>query len=79
MLLSDLWGADGHQNTSAPWPGDNGDWTFYNDYLNHIISMVNKHNMTKNLVIDIWNEPDLGESCFRILYACIQRLILLLA
>ena len=59
FLIHDLWGADGTQNASAPYPGDNGDWTDWDDYLTNWISDVNANDMTPGLSVDIWNEPDL--------------------
>lgn len=58
FLIHDLWGADGTQNSSAPYPGDNGDWTSWDDYLAQLFSDINSNDMTSGLVIDIWNEPD---------------------
>jgi len=59
FLIHDLWGADGTQNSSAPYPGDNGDWTSWDDYLTQWISDMNANHATAGLSIDIWNEPDL--------------------
>jgi hypothetical protein len=59
LMNSDLWGADGTQNSSAPYPGDNGDWTSWDDYLTQWISDMNANHATAGLSIDIWNEPDL--------------------
>jgi hypothetical protein len=36
FLIHDLWGADGTQNSTAPYPGDNGDWTSWDDYLTQV-------------------------------------------
>jgi hypothetical protein len=58
FLIHDLWGADGKQNWSAPYPGDNGNWTFWDDYLTQWISDMNANNATTGLAVDIWNEPD---------------------
>lgn len=33
LLIHDLWGADGTQGSSAPYPGDNGDWSSWDNYL----------------------------------------------
>ena len=60
FLIHDLYGADGTQNSSTPYPGDNGDWTYWDDYLSHFISDIKSNDATSGLVIDIWNEPDLG-------------------
>lgn len=59
LLIHDLWGADGTQNSSAPYPGDNGDWTSWDNYLTQLFSDLNANSMTTKLVVDIWNEPDL--------------------
>lgn len=59
LLIHDLWGADGTQNSSAPYPGDNGDWTSWDNYLTQLFSDLNANGMTTKLVVDIWNEPDL--------------------
>src|SRR5271155_631487 len=58
LMNSDLWGADGKQNSSAPYPGDNGNWTFWDDYLTQWISDMKANNATAGLAVDIWNEPD---------------------
>ncbi|PKX96013.1 glycoside hydrolase family 39 protein [Aspergillus novofumigatus IBT 16806] len=52
-------GADGTQNSSASYPGDNGDWTSWDNYLTHLLSDIKANGMTDGLIIDIWNEPDL--------------------
>jgi len=59
FLIHDLWGADGTQNSTAPYPGDNGDWSSWDDYLTHFIGDMIANDATLKLVIDIWNEPDL--------------------
>lgn len=59
FLIHDLWGADGTQNATAPYPGDDGDWTSWDDYLTQWISDMNANDATAGLSIDIWNEPDL--------------------
>ncbi|KAL3412418.1 glycoside hydrolase superfamily [Aspergillus fumigatus] len=60
FLIHDLWGADGTQNSSAPYPGDNGDWTSWDNYLTHLLGDIKANRMTDGLIIDIWNEPDLS-------------------
>ncbi|GME47614.1 putative glycoside hydrolase family 39 protein [Neofusicoccum parvum] len=61
LLPHDVWGADGTQNSSAPYPGDNGDWKSYDAYLDRLISDLKANGMTTStLVFDIWNEPDLS-------------------
>ncbi|KAH7418322.1 glycoside hydrolase family 39 protein [Cadophora sp. MPI-SDFR-AT-0126] len=59
FLIHDLWGADGTQNSSAPYPGDNGDWTSWDKYLTQWISDIKANGATAGLSVDIWNEPDL--------------------
>jgi hypothetical protein len=54
ILNHDLWGADG--TTSPSFPGDNGNWTSYDAFLNRLISDVQANGMTPQW--DIWNEPD---------------------
>ncbi|KAJ5080809.1 hypothetical protein N7456_013519 [Penicillium angulare] len=58
FLIHDLWGADGTQNSSAPYPGDNGDWSSWDEYLTQLFSDMKSNDMTTSLVVDIWNEPD---------------------
>ena len=57
-MLHDLWGFDTTQNSSSLAPGDNGDWSNYDAFLNAVIADINKYKMTAGLVIDIWNEPE---------------------
>lgn len=58
-MIHDLWGADGTQNSTAPYPGDNGNWASWDAYLAQWISDMKANGATTNLIIDIWNEPDL--------------------
>ena len=59
FLIHDLWGADGTQNSSAPYPGDDGDWTSWDNYLTRFIADIKANSAIAGLSIDIWNEPDL--------------------
>jgi hypothetical protein len=59
FLIHDLWGADGTQNATAPYPGDDGDWTSWDEYLTQWISDMNANDAIGGLEVDIWNEPDL--------------------
>lgn len=59
LLPHDVWGADGTQNSSAPYPGDDGDWTSYDAYLDQLLADLQANDMTTAFVFDIWNEPDL--------------------
>lgn len=60
LLVHDLWGADGSQNSTAPYPGDNGDWTSWDAYVAQLFSDLNANSMITHLVADLWNEPDLS-------------------
>ncbi|KAG5814118.1 hypothetical protein H9Q74_007937 [Fusarium xylarioides] len=63
LLLNDLWGFDcSSNNGTSPGPGDNGDWSSYDKFVQAIIKNIKKYKMQKGLVIDIWNEPEGG--CF---------------
>ncbi|GHE08855.1 beta-xylosidase [Streptomyces alanosinicus] len=54
LLPHDLWGAD--STTSQGWPGDNGDWTKFDNFVTQLINDVKANNMTVQW--DLWNEPD---------------------
>ncbi|KAJ1025106.1 hypothetical protein NDA16_002613 [Ustilago loliicola] len=60
IKTSDLWGADATQPSNFPFPGDNGDWTSYDKFIQQLISDIKSSGMAKNYVtqIDVWNEPD---------------------
>lgn len=60
FLPHDLYGCDSTQNSSTPYPGDNGDWTYYDAYLTQLFSDIKANSMTDGLIWDTWNEPDLG-------------------
>lgn len=55
MILNDLWGWDATWN--PPFPGDNGNWSSYDAFLNRLIADVQAAGM--NPQWDIWNEPDI--------------------
>jgi hypothetical protein len=56
LLPHDLWGADG---SSIPrFPGDNGDWTGYDNFLTRLIADVKATGVPVQW--DIWNEPNLA-------------------
>ncbi|KAJ5906303.1 uncharacterized protein N7473_003219 [Penicillium subrubescens] len=59
LLRHGLWELDGRQNSTAPYPGDNGDWTLWDSYLTQLCSDIKRLGMTEGWVIDIWNEPEL--------------------
>ena len=55
LLVHDLWGADG-----APisrFPGDNGDWTDYDNFLTRLVNDVRAIGVPVEW--DIWNEPNI--------------------
>jgi hypothetical protein len=54
LLPHDLWGADG--TTNQAFPGDNGDWTQFDSFVNQLFSDVKTNNMTVQW--DLWNEAD---------------------
>src|SRR5581483_2838333 len=54
LLPHDLWGADG--TTNQAFPGDNGDWTQFDNFVNQLFSDVKANNMTVEW--DLWNEPN---------------------
>ncbi|WP_405652365.1 RICIN domain-containing protein [Streptomyces sp. NBC_00019] len=60
LLPHDLWGADG--TTNQGWPGDNGDWTRFDNFVTQLINDVRANNMTVQW--DLWNEPDLEGGVF---------------
>lgn len=57
LLVHDLWGADA-ETREKRFPGDNGDWTAYDAFLNQLISDVRASGL--DVQWDLWNEPDLG-------------------
>ncbi|MCX5425774.1 RICIN domain-containing protein [Streptomyces sp. NBC_00078] len=54
LLPHDLWGAD--STTSQAFPGDNGDWTKFDAFVNQLFSDVKANHMTVQW--DLWNEPN---------------------
>ena len=59
LLPHDLWGTD-HANSSTLWPGDNGDWKDYENFLTQVFNDLKFNDMLDGMVYDIWNEPDGG-------------------
>ncbi|MEV4282056.1 RICIN domain-containing protein [Actinoplanes xinjiangensis] len=55
LLPHDLWGADGA--AISRFPGDNGDWTDYDDFLTRVINDVKATGIPVEW--DIWNEPNI--------------------
>ncbi|MET7392889.1 RICIN domain-containing protein [Dactylosporangium sp. NPDC005572] len=55
LLNHDLWGADGA--AISRFPGDNGSWTDYDNYLTRLFNDVRAAGLTVEW--DIWNEPNI--------------------
>ncbi|HEV7711475.1 MAG TPA: RICIN domain-containing protein [Asanoa sp.] len=55
LLPHDLWGADGYP--ISRFPGDNGDWTDYDNFLTRVINDVRAAGIAVQW--DIWNEPNI--------------------
>jgi hypothetical protein len=55
LLIHDLWGADGYPITR--FPGDNGDWTDYDNFLTRLINDVRVTGAPVQW--DLWNEPNI--------------------
>ena len=62
IVISDLWGAEGVTlEPSDPYPGDDGDWTYYEQFLIQLVNDVKAAGMKPSRVqYEIWNEPDYG-------------------
>jgi hypothetical protein len=56
LLAHDLWGADGA--SISRFPGDNGDWTDYNNFLTRLFADVRATGVPVEW--DIWNEPNIS-------------------
>ena len=56
LLNHDLWGADGA--SISRYPGDNGSWTDYDNFLNRLFNDVRAAGITVQW--DIWNEPNIS-------------------
>lgn len=60
ILPHDMWGVDYKDSISNyTFPGDNGDWSNYDAFLDQLISDIKSHGITSGLIWDIWNEPDI--------------------
>jgi hypothetical protein len=59
LLIADLWGADGTSKIAMP--GDDGDWSSYDDFLTALTDAANDNDMSAYLDLEIWNEPDLSD------------------
>ncbi|KAL3440908.1 glycoside hydrolase superfamily [Aspergillus insuetus] len=59
ILPHDIWGIDYRDSiTDHKIPGDDLDWSSYDDFLNQLISDLKINDALGGLVWDIWNEPD---------------------
>src|SRR5690349_9919434 len=56
LLNHDLWGADGA--SISRYPGDNGNWTDYDNFLTRLFNDVRTAGITVEW--DIWNEPNIS-------------------
>ncbi|MGW5718711.1 RICIN domain-containing protein [Amycolatopsis sp. NPDC003865] len=56
LLVHDLWGADGYP--ISRFPGDNGDWTDYDNFLTRLIGDVRATGVPVEW--DLWNEPNIS-------------------
>lgn len=57
ILPHDIWGTD-QANSTTVWPGDNGDWTDYENFIHQLMSDLKANDALEGLVWDIWNEPE---------------------
>ncbi|MEU7916348.1 ricin-type beta-trefoil lectin domain protein [Microbispora bryophytorum] len=55
LLVHDLWGADGYP--ISRFPGDNGNWTDYDNFLTRLIADVQATGAPVQW--DLWNEPNI--------------------
>jgi hypothetical protein len=58
-LIADIWGADGAAQIVMP--GDDGNWTYYDEFLEAVFAQITENDMTEGLDFEIWNEPDLTD------------------
>ncbi len=60
--MADLYGADETTGSSFVWPGDSGDWTKWDAFVQQFISDIKAHGMTAAYVLQLepWNEPDIN-------------------
>jgi hypothetical protein len=59
IILHDLWGIDGYDTVAdIPTPGDDNDWTSYNDFLSSIFEILIADDVVDGVYFDITNEID---------------------
>jgi hypothetical protein len=56
LLVHDMWGADGYP--ISRFPGDNGDWTDFDNFLTRLINDVRATGAPVQW--DLWNEPNIS-------------------
>lgn len=56
ILPHDIWGTD-HANASTVWPGDNGDWTDYDNFIDTLLSDLAAADALEGMVFEIWYFP----------------------
>ena len=54
LIVNDLYGA----NTTTGYPGDNGNWTSYDAFIQQLSQDLVTYKATDEMVWEIWNEPD---------------------
>ena len=54
-----LWGNPLNKDAPDEWPGDNGNWTSYDLFLQNIMGDIVAYDATDKMNYDIWNEPNL--------------------
>lgn len=58
VLVHDIWGADAVCKVPR-WPGANGDWTEYTDFMTQLMNDAKANGMTgPDVRWELWNEPD---------------------
>jgi hypothetical protein len=60
IVISDLWGAEGVTlQPTDPYPGDDGDWSAYEDFIRLVMADAAAAGMKPHQVqYEVWNEPD---------------------
>ena len=62
LLPHDLWGTN-QSNSSIIWPGDDGEWDDYDQFMDIVLQDLKSHNMLEHMVWDTRNELDGGYLC----------------
>lgn len=61
LLVSDLWGSDGVDDSGGYYPGDGGDWEDVEAFWAQLLKDISENDMVEGLVFDVWNEPDIEQ------------------